>query len=134
MFDLDRFKSINDTHGHPVGDRVLQAVADLCRRLVRDNGCVARWGGEEFLVVVPNVEAHSLQRVAERLRGAIADLSVAPARQVTASFGVTMLDDSDSLTTVLQRADRALYQAKWKGGNCVVIAQPGDEPLAVASS
>lgn len=134
MFDLDRFKSINDVHGHPVGDRVLQAVADLCRRLVRDNGCVARWGGEEFLVVVPNVEAHSLQRVAERLRGAIADLSVAPARQVTASFGVTMLDDSDSLTTVLQRADRALYQAKWKGGNCVVIAQPGDEPLAVASS
>ena len=120
MLDLDKFKAINDTHGHPMGDKVLQAVADACQGLLRAGKTISRWGGEEFLVIVPNVDAPGLQRVAERLRLAIADLSVAPAGQVTASLGATLLQSWDDQETVLQRADRALYRAKEQGGNRVV--------------
>jgi diguanylate cyclase (GGDEF)-like protein len=120
MFDMDRFKAINDTYGHPVGDRVLQKVAQHCEGLLRSGECVSRWGGEEFLVVVPHVDAVGLQQLAERLRATIAELSVEPAQQVTASFGVAMIEAGDSLTSVLQRADRALYEAKRQGGNGVV--------------
>lgn len=122
MLDLDRFKAINDTHGHPVGDRVLQAVANGCQGLLRAEQCISRWGGEEFLVIVPSVDAPGLQRVAERLRSAIADLPVAPVGQVTASFGTTLIQAGDTLDTVLQRADLALYRAKERGGNRVVPA------------
>ena len=119
MLDLDRFKAINDTYGHPVGDSVLRAVADGCKWLLRTNECIARWGGEEFLVIVPNVDTAGLQRVAERLRAAIAAVSVAPVPQVTASLGTTLLQAGDTLDTVLQRADQALYRAKEQGGNRV---------------
>ncbi|WP_424681276.1 diguanylate cyclase domain-containing protein [Frateuria sp. YIM B11624] len=122
MLDLDRFKAINDTHGHPVGDTVLQAVADGCKGLLRANECLARWGGEEFLVIVPGVDAAGLQRVAERLRAVISAVPVAPVPQVTASLGTTLLRAGDTLDTVLQRADVALYRAKELGGNCVCSA------------
>ncbi|HVX03959.1 MAG TPA: GGDEF domain-containing protein [Rhodanobacteraceae bacterium] len=122
MFDLDRFKTINDTHGHPVGDRVLQAVAHGCQGLLRGGKSISRWGGEEFLVMVPNVDASGLQTVAERLRTAIAELPVAPVEQVTASLGTAMIQSGDNLETVLQRADLALYRAKQQGGNRVVAA------------
>ena len=127
MLDLDRFKAINDTYGHPVGDQVLQAVASGCKGLLRENECISRWGGEEFLAIVPDVDASGLQRVAERLQTAIASMQVAPVRQVTASFGTTMLRPGDSLDSVLQRADQALYRAKEQGGNRVEAA-----PLVVA--
>lgn len=131
MLDLDQFKAINDTYGHPVGDRVLQAVTRGCRARLRGEECISRWGGEEFLAIVPNVDAPGLQRVAERLRSAIASLSIAPVRQVTASFGTTMIESGDSLDTVLHRADQALYRAKEQGGNRIEAAsynsynQPG---------
>jgi diguanylate cyclase (GGDEF)-like protein len=122
MLDLDRFKTINDTHGHPVGDRVLQAVASGCQDLLRADQCIARWGGEEFLVIVPDVDAPGLQRVAERLRAAIAGLSIASVGPVTASFGTTLVQPGDTLDSVLQRADLALYRAKERGGNRVAPA------------
>lgn len=122
MLDLDRFKAINDTHGHPVGDRVLQAVASGCKDLLRGDECISRWGGEEFLALVPDIDASGLLQVAERLRSAIAGLAVAPVQAVTASFGVTMIQPDDTLDTVLQRADRALYRAKEQGGNRVEAA------------
>ncbi|MEW5834314.1 MAG: GGDEF domain-containing protein [Pseudomonadota bacterium] len=126
MLDLDRFKAINDTHGHPVGDRVLQAVASGCKGLLREDECISRWGGEEFLVIVPHVDAAGLHRVAERLRSAVAGLPVPPVGQVTASFGATMIRPGDTLDTVLQRADMALYRAKQLGGNRVVSSpMPG---------
>ncbi len=127
MLDLDGFKAINDTHGHPAGDRVLQAVAHGCQELLRAGNCISRWGGEEFLVIVPSVDASGLQRVAERLRSAIAELPVAPARQVTASFGTTMIQSGDNPESVLQRADLALYRAKEQGGNRVVSASATSE-------
>ncbi|MGH8146919.1 MAG: GGDEF domain-containing protein [Rhodanobacteraceae bacterium] len=138
MLDLDGFKAINDTHGHPAGDRVLQVVAHGCQGLLRAGKCISRWGGEEFLVIVPNVDASGLQRVAERLRSAIADLPVAPAEHVTASFGTTMIQSGDSLETVLQRVDLALYGAKENGRNQVVAASAASEtnlaPSALSST
>lgn len=123
MFDMDKFKAINDTYGHPVGDRVLQAVATRCKELLRQYECISRWGGEEFMVVVPNVDALGLQRVAKRFQSAIVDSPIGPVGQVTASFGVTLVQEGDNLASLLQRVDQALYQAKRRGGNCVVSAQ-----------
>ena len=133
MLDVDRFKSINDTHGHPVGDQVLQAIAGRCKALLREDESIARWGGEEFLVIVPAIDAAGLHLVAERLQLAIARLSVVPVRQVTASFGATMIDDADTFDSLLQRVDLALYAAKKQGGNRVVLMPPGPSVAAMAS-
>ncbi|WP_426687455.1 diguanylate cyclase domain-containing protein [Rhodanobacter ginsengiterrae] len=119
MFDMDRFKAINDTHGHPAGDRVLQQVAQGCQHLLRKNECLARWGGEEFLVAVPEVDRASLQALAERLRKSIAELSVEQGPQTSASVGVTLIQDGDEMSDLLQRVDQALYRAKQLGGNVV---------------
>lgn len=130
MLDLDRFKAINDTYGHPVGDRVLQAVAGGCSNLLRADGSISRWGGEEFLVIVPSVDAPALLRVAERLRAAIASLPVAPARPITASFGATMIQPGDTLDHVLKRVDLVLYRAKELGGNRVEFAPAAGDGMA----
>lgn len=119
MFDMDHFKAINDTHGHPVGDRVLQQVSLCCQKLMRKSECLARWGGEEFLVVLPEVDAPSLQALAERLRQSIAQLSIEPIAQVSASFGITLIQSNDTFAGVLQQVDQALYRAKNQGGNVV---------------
>ncbi|MGH8226044.1 MAG: diguanylate cyclase domain-containing protein [Gammaproteobacteria bacterium] len=123
MFDMDKFKAINDTHGHPVGDRVLQVVATRCKRLLRQHESISRWGGEEFMVVIPNVDALGLQRVAKRFQSAISDSPVEAVGRVTASFGVTLVQEGDNLASLLQRVDQALYRAKRRGGHCVVSAQ-----------
>jgi len=120
MFDLDRFKAINDTHGHPIGDLVLQRVALRCGELIRSDACLTRWGGEEFLVLVHDVDAQALQRLAERLRVAIADLVIEQAPSINASFGIALRQPEDSTATVLHRVDQALYRAKQEGGNRVL--------------
>ena len=119
MFDMDRFKAINDTHGHPVGDQVLQQVAQCCQQLLRRNECLARWGGEEFLIAVPEVDAASLLALAERLRKSIAELVVHPVPHISASVGIALMQAGDGLPGVLQRVDDALYKAKKSGGNRV---------------
>jgi len=119
MFDMDHFKAINDNHGHPVGDLVLQRVAERCQELLRKNECLARWGGEEFMVVVPEVGHAALQALAERLRKSIAELSIEPVAVTSASFGITLFRDDDSVGQLLQRVDQALYRAKRLGGNVV---------------
>lgn len=119
MFDMDRFKAINDTHGHPVRDRVLQRVAQRCQDVLRKNECLTRWGGEEFLIVVPDVRIAAVQPLAERLRMSIAQLSIEPVSLTSASVGITLIHDCDSLEDVLQRVDQALYRAKKQGGNVV---------------
>ena len=146
MFDLDMFKAINDTHGHPAGDRVLRKVAAQCRKLLRQYEIISRWGGEEFLVIVPNVGIGELGQVAERLRLKIAEISVAPVERITASFGITLVRADDSFAGLLQRVDRKMYEAKRSGGNCVVGTEhaldvphardplaAGDEPRLAAN-
>ena len=129
--DVDFFKQVNDRYGHAVGDQALIAVAKALQTQVRDTDQVSRFGGEEFLILMPEAQAESDGvRMAERLCAAIAALSLrAPDDQVialTASFGVSgWLVADTSREHVLQRADHALYQAKAQGRNCVTL-NPGE--------
>ena len=129
--DVDFFKQVNDRYGHAVGDQALIAVAKALQTHVRDTDQVSRFGGEEFLILMPEAQAESDGvRMAGRLRAAIAALSLrAPDGQLmalTASFGVSgWLVADTSREHVLQRADHALYQAKAQGRNCVTL-NPGE--------
>lgn len=130
ILDLDHFKRVNDSHGHATGDRVLKASAECLSRLVRTGDSVGRYGGEEFLIILPNTDAAEAQAVAERCRLGIASLSVpneqGAAITVTASFGVTLMSAADiSINSAIARADEALYQAKGDGRNRVEVLLAG---------
>jgi diguanylate cyclase (GGDEF)-like protein len=125
MVDVDRFKRINDTLGHPVGDRVLVAVAQAVRRAVRDTDPVVRYGGEEILVALPTADATITARVGERIRRGVEELTfvpVAPGLRVTTSVGWSTLDRDGELDALVARADAALYRAKTTGRNRVIGA------------
>ncbi|WP_366656090.1 sensor domain-containing diguanylate cyclase [Fodinicurvata sp. EGI_FJ10296] len=126
VFDLDRFKAINDTHGHAAGDAVLQSVAETTLRSTRNADLVARFGGEEFTVLMPNATINDARLLAERLRRAIASEPVAYDGGnlfVTASFGCATIVAADrDVLEALDRADRALYRAKEGGRNTVMAA------------
>lgn len=123
--DIDRFKSVNDTLGHDGGDEVLREFAMRLRRQVRGADLVCRFGGEEFVVAMPDTDAEVAARVAERVRAAMESLpfTLSGGRdvRVTTSVGVTtILDDSDTIGDITKRADKALYEAKNGGRNRVV--------------
>lgn len=126
LFDLDSFKPINDTYGHACGDRVLQAVADRVSRTMREVDVFCRWGGEEFLVVLPGTSRECAAVWAERARAMIAAEPVVGCAEpipVSASFGVAAFDpDHPDAREVIERADQALYRAKQNGRNLVVTA------------
>lgn len=124
LLDLDHFKQVNDTYGHPVGDQVLAAVAELLRKNIRASDTVGRWGGEEFLVVCPNTQAEGVLKVAEHLRLQIAAHRFPGVGQQTASLGVTVCRPQDTMQTLMARADTALYQAKHAGRNSVALSCP----------
>ena len=119
VLDLDRFKQVNDTHGHPAGDEVLRRVAEMARLLLRQQDIVGRLGGEEFMIAFPDCPVHEAFAACERLRQGIAALPVllpsGVGLSVTISTGVTELLASDDRKSVISRADEALYLAK-KGG------------------
>lgn len=118
VLDLDHFKKINDAHGHGVGDAVLKMVADTLAPGLRAGDLVGRWGGEEFVVLLPEVKATVLGDMAERCRLMIAQSSVAngPTQvSTTASIGATFLNDNDSMESVIQRADALMYESKRSG-------------------
>jgi two-component system cell cycle response regulator len=126
ILDIDYFKSINDTHGHDAGDMVLKEFADRIRSNVRGIDLCCRFGGEEFVVVMPDTDLDLASVVAERLRSRVASeaFTISPARQridVTISIGIaTMLQGRDTSESLLKRADVALYEAKRSGRNRVV--------------
>jgi diguanylate cyclase (GGDEF)-like protein len=126
MLDLDHFKAVNDTYGHLVGDRILRAVAGACRRVLRDGDVLIRYGGEEFLVLLPGAGIEDVRQVGERIRRAVAETSVADAGQrvaLTVSLGgATYRDASDSTDSLVAMADAALYEAKESGRNRLVLA------------
>ncbi len=122
MFDIDHFKSINDTYGHDVGDAVLREIAQLVRDNIRENDILARWGGEEFMVLSPGSDKGRARQVAERLRCAVAGFQFTGVpRQVTSSFGATVHASGESGDAMVKRADMALYRAKETGRNKVVV-------------
>ena len=116
IFDIDRFKRVNDEHGHLQGDRVLQSVAGVIDRCVREVDTVIRYGGEEFVVILPEIDLLEACVFADRLRWAVEQSNEVP---VTVSGGVAEAQDTDDARTVLSRADSALYSAKAAGRNCV---------------
>lgn len=125
MIDADHFKNVNDTYGHAVGDLVLQALADCCRRALRESDIVARFGGEEFVILLPEASIENAHRVAERLRIKISKLVVKGEQgqdvQFTVSIGLVSSTVSDNIAEMLKMADEALYVAKENGRNRVIV-------------
>lgn len=122
MCDIDHFKRVNDTHGHAAGDRVLASVARALRTTLRDGDVVVRHGGEEFLVLVPGANVDVATRLAERLRSVVSAVPDDEVGRVTVSIGVAVLDEAEAPEALLARADAALYAAKQRGRDCVVVA------------
>lgn len=127
--DVDHFKRVNDTHGHPAGDEVLRVFAQIFRDSVREGDVAARWGGEEFALVLPATDVAGAAVVAERIRGRLEQATIpvgACSVRVTASFGVAALRAGPGdlpIDELVRRADEALYEAKHAGRNQVVRAR-----------
>ncbi|MCX7668206.1 MAG: sensor domain-containing diguanylate cyclase [Atribacterota bacterium] len=127
MIDIDHFKVINDTFGHTTGDRVLKKFASILRQSCRQEDVVARFGGEEFAVLLLNTDASSASSWAERVRIKIENTRMlTPYRRITASFGITEFQSSDTEQNFIKRADDALYEAKKKGRNRWVVVEAVD--------
>lgn len=121
MADIDKFKTVNDTYGHQIGDSVLSEFAAIMRKLVRDTDTLGRWGGEEFLVICSHADLNSAYILAERIRAAVAGHSFSVVGQKTCSFGVASYRPGDTAETIVNRADMALYEAKQNGRNRVEL-------------
>ena len=125
MIDIDHFKSINDNYGHHSGDAVLREFSKVIVGNMRKTDIISRWGGEEFLVLIPESNAESCFNVAEKLRLHIENISVVAEKLVikfTVSIGIAILKNEDHTSEVLiNRADKALYEAKQNGRNCVRV-------------
>ena len=116
MFDLDHFKIINDTYGHDTGDVVLQKISLLTTEVLRDCDIPSRWGGEEFLILLPETTLTDALTAAQRIRKAIISFSFSEAGQVTASFGVIVSETGETTSSeILKRVDQLLYKAKKNG-------------------
>jgi len=125
LFDIDRFKDVNNYHGHSSGDRVLSTIAQLGRDEVRENDIIARWNGQEFVILLRDCPLESAYRVAEKLRDAIAGHDFAltnPSIAITASFGVAETGLEESETSFFARANKALHDAKAAGRNCIEVS------------
>ncbi len=138
MVDVDRFKAVNDTHGHAAGDEVLREAARRMRDQLRAMDVVARFGGEEFLVAMANTDENEAMQVAERIRACLSETPVAvgfsPSLFITASIGVAVSRPGDTLDDLTPAADAALYRAKANGRNRVELAQPEDWRNRAAAS
>jgi diguanylate cyclase len=123
LLDLDRFRVLNDLHGHSHGDKALSAVGRLLAATIRASDFVARFGGEEFLLVLPDTDRQGCVQVAEKVRRAIERTELVQTGPITASLGVACLpDDAVEPEQLLRQADRALYMAKAQGRNRVHAA------------
>lgn len=129
MLDIDHFKSVNDTYGHLVGDRVLVRIARSTQRMIRAGDVLVRYGGEEFLVLLAGADVKDVQEIGERIRRAVSETQISEADQsfrVTVSLGATSFpaDDASSPTELVRRADEALYKSKQGGRNRLTLAWP----------
>ena len=121
ILDIDHFKRINDRHGHRTGDTVLREFVDVLRNNCRQSDILGRWGGEEFLIIVPHADKPTLLVFAEKLRSAIEAAPFDDVEHVTTSIGASVYRDGDNPDTLIKRADDALYEAKEKGRNAVAF-------------
>lgn len=122
VLDLDHFKDINDNHGHATGDRILVELTRLVEANTRQSDQLFRFGGEEFVILMPGVDREGLRAVVNSLRETLRTELNSPDGAVTASFGAALLEPGEDWESWLKRADDALYQAKDNGRNCIVLA------------
>ncbi len=120
LLDIDFFKKINDTYGHQFGDEVLVTLAQELVAHTRTSDAIGRWGGEEFLIIFPQITGDNLEALAEKLRIQIKELSFDKHGHITISLGITMSKEGDTVFSLIKRADNALYKAKRSGRDCVV--------------
>jgi diguanylate cyclase (GGDEF)-like protein len=119
LLDIDYFKKVNDIYGHNEGDKTLVQVSRTLLKILRNVDVVCRWGGKEFLLMLPTADIEHAISIAEKLRKDIEDLSIDVVGQITASFGVSQVREGEEIQDVIDRADKALYLAKDSGRNCV---------------
>jgi len=119
LLDIDLFKDVNDNYGHLVGDSVLVQIAGVLKENIRQSDIVARWGGEEFIIVCTNSDIDAAEQLAQKLRVAIESLEFDIVKNITASFGVTQFKEKDTIHSLIDRTDKALYSAKDSGRNRV---------------
>jgi diguanylate cyclase (GGDEF)-like protein len=119
VIDVDHFKRVNDEYGHNVGDLVLREVGTIISRAIRGSDVAARWGGEEFLVLLPATDLEAARCAAERIRVAVETFRLSPSHGITVSAGVASYRTPERLAEMIARADRNLYEAKASGRNCV---------------
>jgi diguanylate cyclase (GGDEF)-like protein len=127
MYDLDQFKKVNDRFGHDVGDRILQGVTRLVKQNLRSEDVFARWGGEEFMILLPHTDLLAAEMAAEKVRQIIAEYRFPTAGTLTVSFGVTSFEPWDDRNSLLTRVDGALYKAKHNGRNRVEAVTGRDQ-------
>lgn len=120
MFDIDFFKRVNDTYGHNVGDQVLSQLSELVSYAIRGCDVIGRWGGEEFICILPNTKLEGAKILASRLQKTVESADFSPVPRVTISIGVTEANANDTFEDFLARLDSALYEAKDSGRNCIV--------------
>ena len=125
LFDVDRFKAINDNHGHQIGDQVLVELGRRILEVTRDADTVGRWGGEEFLIICPDTGPDAAIQAAERLRRTVSETPFTVTGAMTASLGVTCVQRGDTIHGMISRADQALYRGKNSGRDRVEFAEEG---------
>ena len=121
FFDIDFFKNINDVYGHKIGDEVLKELAEFVSNLLRKSDIFGRWGGEEFLIILPETPKKEAIKLAEKLRNYIQNHKFGKIDKLTCSFGVTTLKAGDTSETIISRVDQKLYKAKQNGRNRVEV-------------
>ena len=119
LLDIDFFKNVNDNFGHNIGDQVLIKVAHSLLKILRNIDIVCRWGGEEFIALLPTANLETAAMLAEKLRVNMSDLDIEFVGNISASFGVSQVKEGDMMEDAVNRADKALYLAKDSGRNCV---------------
>jgi len=121
LLDIDFFKVVNDTHGHQIGDQVLKEIASIIMQDVREHDTAVRWGGEEFLILLPETDLEGAKIVAKKIRNSISEKPLTNKKlNITASFGITIMNDKDTEESFIARTDEALYEAKENGRDKVV--------------
>ena len=125
VIDIDHFKLINDRYGHAMGDQVIRKIAHTLAGIVRAQDLFARWGGEEFLLVCPEIDCATAVIISEKLRLAVQNLTIATDKDiaVSVSIGLAQLAQNEPFSDTFERADRALYDAKRNGRNRIVLAE-----------
>lgn len=119
MLDIDRFKTINDKYGHSIGDLVLQSITDYIKKRIRKADCLARWGGEEFMILLADTPIVNSDVLLEDLRLGISKIDIPNVDRFTGSFGVVEYAPGDTADMMIQKADSMMYEAKKCGRNCI---------------